>query len=140
MDQKQLRERIESIMEQHAIGTLATVENDKPHTRYMTFLNKDLTLYTPTSRETHKAEEIDKNNNVHILLGYQGDGIGDEFVEVAGTASIRDDKNLVEDLWFDDMNNWFGGKEDPELIFLEIKPDSIRLMNKKGEAPKSLDL
>ncbi|PTL38257.1 pyridoxamine 5'-phosphate oxidase family protein [Alkalicoccus saliphilus] len=140
MDQKQVRQRIEEIIDNNAIGILSTVENNKPYARYMTFLNKDKTMYTPTSRETYKVEEIDKNSNVHVLLGYQGEGFGDEYVEVTGTASIRDDKELIEDLWTDELDNWFDGKDDPKLIFLEIKPEYVRLMNGRGEPPHSLDL
>ncbi|WP_147804705.1 pyridoxamine 5'-phosphate oxidase family protein [Alkalicoccus halolimnae] len=140
MEQQQVKKRIEEIVDKNVIGILSSVENNKPYARYMTFLNEDLTLYTPTSKETYKVEEIEKNANVHVLLGYQGEGFGDEYVEVSGKASIRDDKQLIEDLWIDDLDNWFEGKDDPNLIFLEIKPESIRLMNGRGEPPQSLDL
>lgn len=140
MDQKQVREKIEEIIDKNVIGILSTVENEKPYARYMTFLNKDLTLYTPTSSETYKVEEIDKNSNVHVLLGYQGEGFDDMYVEVTGKASIRDDENLIKDLWIDDMQNWFDGPNDPKLVMLEIKPESIRLMNSTDEPPHTLDL
>ena len=45
----------------HRTGILSSVENNKPHSRYMTFYNEDLTLYTPTKKDTEKIEEIEKN-------------------------------------------------------------------------------
>lgn len=69
MDQQQLKEKIIEVIDANKVGTLATVKGSRPHSRYMTFFNDNLTLYTPTNKETHKAEEVDENPNVHILLG-----------------------------------------------------------------------
>ncbi|MGD6819186.1 pyridoxamine 5'-phosphate oxidase family protein [Metabacillus sp. 84] len=140
MDQQQLREQIVKIIDQNKIGTLATVKNRKPHSRYMTFFNENLTLYTPTDIETHKVEEIDENPNVHILLGYDGEGFGDTFVEVEGTASIEKSEELKQRLWDDNMKMWFDGPNDENYIILKIVPDQIRLMNKKGEPPHTLEV
>lgn len=140
MDQQQLKEQIVKIIDQNKIGTLATVKNGKPHSRYMTFFNENLTLYTPTDVETHKVEEIDENPNVHILLGYDGEGFGDSYVEVEGTASIEKSSELKQRLWDDMLKLWFDGPEDENFIILKIKPEQIRLMNKKGEPPHTLEV
>lgn len=60
MSQEELKQKVLNLLDEQKVGTLATVEQDKPHTRYMTFFHEGLTLYTPTSKETHKAEEIEK--------------------------------------------------------------------------------
>ena len=82
MDQQQLKNKVLDILDHHKVGSLATVESGKPHSRYMTFFHDGLTLYTPTSDETHKAEEIENNPNVHVLLGYNGEGFGDAYLEI----------------------------------------------------------
>jgi general stress protein 26 len=41
----------------------------------MTFFNEELTLFTPTSANG-KIDEIEKNPNVHILIGYENEGLG----------------------------------------------------------------
>lgn len=79
MSQNQLKEKVLNIIRDHKIGVLSTVENNKPHSRYMTFLNDELTLYTPTSGKTEKIDEIEKNPNVHILIGYDNEGLGDSY-------------------------------------------------------------
>lgn len=81
MDSQKLKEKVTQVLGESKVGTLATVVGNKPHSRYMTFFNEDLTLYTPTSKETYKAEEIERNPNVHILLGYEGEGMGDAYIE-----------------------------------------------------------
>ncbi|GGF33671.1 general stress protein 26 [Halobacillus andaensis] len=141
MDQQELKKKIYNIMDQHKIGTLATVKQGKPHSRYMTFSNDDeFTFYTPTNKETHKAEEIEENPNVHILIGYEGEGFGDAYLEVEGQAKIRDDQKIKDWLWSEEMERWFTSKGDPDYIVLEIYPESIRLMNAGEKTPEILEL
>ncbi|WP_350494520.1 pyridoxamine 5'-phosphate oxidase family protein [Cytobacillus solani] len=60
MVQKDLKEQIVKIISNHRTGVLSSVENNKPHSRYMTFYNDDLTLFTPTKKGTEKIEEMKK--------------------------------------------------------------------------------
>ncbi|MED3726031.1 pyridoxamine 5'-phosphate oxidase family protein [Priestia filamentosa] len=138
MTVKDVKEKIAKVLENNKIGTLATIEGNKPNSRYMTFFNDDLTLYTPTSKETHKTEEIEKNSNVHILLGYDGKGFGDSYVEIEGTAEIYEDQKMKNELWEDEFEHWFDGKDDPNYIILKITPSQIRLMNEKGQKPQTV--
>ncbi|GAM13119.1 pyridoxamine 5'-phosphate oxidase family protein [Mesobacillus selenatarsenatis] len=133
MDSQNLKEKITQVLGESKVGTLATVVGNKPHSRYMTFFNEDLTLYTPTSKETYKAEEIKRNPYVHILLGYEGEGMGDAYIEVQGKASIREEESLKEKFWNEKMEKWIESPNDPDYIILEIKPETIRLMNDNGE-------
>ena len=103
MNDQNLKDKITQVMGESKVGTLATVVGNKPHSRYMTFFNEDLILYTPTSKETYKAEEIEKNPYVHVLLGYEGEGMGDAYIEVQGRASIREDQSLKDKFWNNKM-------------------------------------
>ncbi|MBW3112929.1 pyridoxamine 5'-phosphate oxidase family protein [Bacillus sp. MCCB 382] len=140
MSQAELKQQILKVLDESKVGTLATVKNNKPHSRYMTFSHDDLTLYTPTSSETHKTDEIENNPNVHILLGYEGEGYGDTFVEIEGRASIEDSAHYKEKFWNDHMKRWFEGPDDPDYIVLKVQPTSIRLMNDEEDSPQSLEL
>jgi general stress protein 26 len=139
MTQHDLRESIENILIHSSTGIMATVKKNRPHARYMTFFNKNLTLYTPTSKDTDKSEEVSENPHTHILLGYEGEGLGDSYVEYEGEVTIKDDAELKNKLWNEHMKPWFDGPEDPNLIILQIKPTQIRLMNKKRNSPEILD-
>ncbi|MCA1183176.1 pyridoxamine 5'-phosphate oxidase family protein [Bacillus licheniformis] len=140
MEQQQLKNKVLDILDHHKIGSLATVESGKPHSRYMTFFHDGLTLYTPTSDETHKAEEIDNNPNVHVLLGYNGEGLGDAYLEITGTAKLNHSKDLKDKIWDERLEQWFDGKDDPNLTVLEIEPSEIRLMNEGERTPVTLDM
>ncbi|AOH54036.1 pyridoxamine 5'-phosphate oxidase family protein [Peribacillus muralis] len=140
MSQNQLKEKILNIISDSKTGVLSSVENNKPHSRYMTFFNDDLTLYTPSSSKTEKIEEIEKNPNVHILIGYENEGLGDSYLEISGTSKVNDSQELKDKLWNESFEHWFEGPNDPNYIILQIKPESIRLMNNNGEPPQELSL
>ncbi|MEK3889376.1 pyridoxamine 5'-phosphate oxidase family protein [Bacillus sp. FSL K6-3431] len=128
------------ILEESYIGTMATIQKNKPHTRYMTFFNEEFTLYTATSKKTQKVDELEDNPYTHILIGYEGEGFGDAYLEIEGIVRISDDDRLKEKTWNEHMKPWFSGPDDPDLVILKIKPDTIRLMNKKGEEPQTIEL
>jgi general stress protein 26 len=140
MSQNQIKEKVLNIIRDHKIGVLSSVENNKPHSRYMTFFNDELTLYTPTSGKTEKIDEIEKNPNVHILIGYDNEGLGDSYLEISGTSKINDSQELKDKLWNESFEKWFEGPKDLNYLILQIKPESIRLMNNNGEPPQELSL
>ncbi|MES1039357.1 pyridoxamine 5'-phosphate oxidase family protein [Peribacillus simplex] len=140
MSQSQIKEKVLNIIRDHKIGVLSSVENNKPHSRYMTFFNDEFTLYTPTSGKTEKIDEIEKNPNVHILIGYDNNGLGDSYLEISGTSKINDSQELKDKLWNESFEDWFEGPKDPNYLILQIKPESIRLMNNNGEPPQELSL
>ncbi|MDR7074938.1 pyridoxamine 5'-phosphate oxidase family protein [Fictibacillus barbaricus] len=140
MDKAEIKNKVLEELEKRQTGVLATVKQNKPHSRYMTFFHDNLTFYTPTSSETHKTEEIKENPNVHLLVGYEGEGYNDPYLEVEGTAEIKDDKELKEKYWSEQMSHYFDGPEDPNYILLKIEPSLIRLMNSEEKDPLTLEL
>lgn len=127
------------ILDESLVGTMATVQDNKPFSRYMTFFNEDFTLYTATSKQTDKVEELEGNPNTHILIGYDGEGYDDAYLEIMGTVKVTDDESLKEKVWNEHMKPWFSGPEDPNLVILKVTPESMRLMNKKGQAPQDIN-
>lgn len=140
LSQQDVKKTVEHILESDVVGVMSTVRNNRPHARYMTFMNRDLTLYTVTNKETDKVEELADNPFTHILLGYEGNGFGDEYVEYEGKTNIHDSKEIKEALWNPHMKNWFSGPDDPKLVVLKITPLQINLMNKTSAETKSLSL
>ena len=134
------KEQALKILNESSVGTMATVKDNKPHSRYMTFSNEDFTLYTPTSKSTHKVEDIEANPYTHVLIGYEGEGFGDAFLEIEGKVSESTDDSVKDKIWNDQMKNWFKGPDDPELVVLVVEPSAIRLMNKSGKPPENIQL
>lgn len=134
------KETAQKILDESYIGTMATVKQNKPHSRYMTFFNDGFTLYTATSKKTEKVEELDQNPNTHILIGYEGEGFGDAYLEIMGTVEISQDDGIIDKVWNEHMEPWFKGPDDPDLVILKITPQALRVMNKKGEPPQDVQI
>jgi general stress protein 26 len=134
------REMAEKILEDNMVGTMATIEGSKPHSRYMTFFNDNLILYSVTSKNTHKVEELSKNPFTHILIGYDGKGFLDSFLEIEGKVEISSDDAMKEKVWNKALKIWFEGPDDPNMIVLKVTPSKMRILNTKGDEPKIVDL
>lgn len=61
-------------------------------------------------------------------------------MEISGTSKINDSQDLKDKLWNESFEDWFEGPKDPNYLILQIKPESIRLMNNNGEPPQELSL
>jgi general stress protein 26 len=138
MSQHQLKNQVIDIISGHRTGVLSSVENNKPHSRYMTFYNEDLTLFTPTKMDTEKIDEIEKNPYVSVLLGYEDQGQSDAYVEIVGTSTVNTSEDLKKQYWDESFNQWFDGPEDPNYGFLQIQPEIVRILNTQGEPPQEL--
>ncbi|MCT2536179.1 pyridoxamine 5'-phosphate oxidase family protein [Aquibacillus koreensis] len=134
------KSEVEKILNDHQLGTLATVKDGKPFSRYMTFFNDDLTLYTATDNHTHKVDDIKNNPNVHILIGYTYDGLNDKYLEIEGQADVENTEGIKSKLWNEKLEPWFDGPEDPNYSVLKITPTEIRLMNTEDHEPRILEL
>jgi general stress protein 26 len=130
----------QQILDESMVGTMATVQGGKPFTRYMTFFNDGFTLYTATSKQTDKVDELESNPHTHILIGYEGEGFGDDYLEIMGTAEVTDDEGLIDKVWNDALEGYFDGPDDPNLVILKVQPDAMRVMNKKGQPPQDVSL
>ncbi|ATP41085.1 general stress protein [Solibacillus sp. R5-41] len=132
-----VRDEILEVLNREKIGTMATVRNGKPYSRYMTFQHEDFVLYTVTSKHSEKVEELQKNPYTHILYGYENNGFGDAYVEIEGKVTEFEDESIKNKL-AELFSGIFIGTKD-EMLTLKIEPIRMRLMNKKGEPPKELE-
>ena len=132
-----VREELLEVLNREKLGTMATVENGKPYSRYMTFQHEDFVLYTVTNKHSEKMEELRKNPYTHILYGYENGGFGDSYVEIEGKLTeVHEEgiKNKIAEIF----TSIFIGNQD-EMVTLKIEPIRMRLMNKKGQPPKELE-
>lgn len=135
-----LKNKLLEVVQNHKVGTLATIRQDKPFSRFMLFFNEDLELYTATNKETHKVEDIKANPNVHVLLGNECKGWDDPYVEVEGTVSMEESSELKEKFWNQHLKSWIPSADDPNYLLLKITPISYRYFEKSSSEPEILEL
>ena len=75
-------------------------------------------LWFFTSDNTHKVEEIAKDNRVNVAYSKADD---DKYVSVSGRAEISKDRAKIEELWSPILKAWFPeGLDDPHLCLLRV--------------------
>jgi len=132
-----LQSKIVELFDNHKVGTLATIQDNKPYSRFMMFFHEELTLYTATNKETHKVDDLGQNPNVHILIGA---GFSGAYCEIEATATIEDSKEKKEKYWSDNLSKWLGGSDDPNYVLLQLKPQQIRYFADSGSKAEVLEL
>ncbi|UOQ49689.1 pyridoxamine 5'-phosphate oxidase family protein [Gracilibacillus caseinilyticus] len=128
MSKEKAIKTIKDVLNVSKVGVLSTSYNNLPNSRYMMFYNDEEVLYTKTSKDSFKVDEIESNPHVHILLGYE-ETKNHRFVEYTGKAEIVEDQETIDWLWEKQDKSFFKSKDDPELIVLKMTPSEIRLLN-----------
>lgn len=134
------REKALKIISKSNIGVLSTVSDNKPKAYYMTFFNEGFVLYTLTDKRTTKVKELEENPNAFVLLGYEEGLLNKDYVEIEGKLSLTDDQSLIDHLWSAYMNVIFDGKDDPNILILQLKPETARLRGTKNNDEIPIDL
>ncbi|EEL57860.1 General stress protein 26 [Bacillus cereus Rock4-2] len=127
-----LKEKIATIIQGQRTGVLSTVRNEKPHSAFMMFFHEDFVLYVATDRKSKKITDIEKNPNVHVLLGREGKKLDEDYIEVEGLASIEEDSTLKNKFWNNSLKRWLLGPEDPNYVLIKINPDTIYYIDGAG--------
>lgn len=127
-----IKEKIMNIIQSEKTGVLATIRDNKPHSCFMVFFHEDFVLYVATDRHSKKITDIEKNPNVHILLGKESKSLDESYIEVEGTASIEEDATLKNKFWNNNLKRWLLGPEDPNYVLIKINPNTIYYIDRSG--------
>ncbi|MDI3090941.1 pyridoxamine 5'-phosphate oxidase family protein [Priestia megaterium] len=138
MSNNDVKNQILSVLDDYTIGTLATIQDGKPYSRFMMFFHEDLVLYTATNKDTHKVEELEKNPYVHILLGYDGQGWNDPYVEVEAKVNVETNEELKKKFWNEKLKEWIKSPDDPNYLLLQLTPERMLYFDKAGSKPKEM--
>ena len=113
-------EKLNYLIKDIKIAMLTTIDNGVLRSRPMATQEAEFDgeLWFFTSRKTHKAEEIEKDNRVNISYSAPEDN---RYVSMSGTATLVDDREKIEELWSLAYLAWFPrGVDDPDMILLKV--------------------
>ena len=90
-------------------------------------------LWFVTDVSSHKLTELQQDP--HVNLAYYNNK-SREWVSVAGTAQITQDRNLIKELYKPDWKAWFGdeggerngGPDDPRLALVLVEAQSVEYL------------
>ncbi|WP_342387774.1 pyridoxamine 5'-phosphate oxidase family protein [Salinicoccus bachuensis] len=142
MNREEFKDTLKEILDNNNIGTMATIRDNKPMSRYMYFYNDGLTLYTYTRKDTYKIDDLEENPYAHILLGYEErEGKGERYVEILGKASLPEEVTPDVDEMLAKVGNLYQklkGEDDLQAIKIDI--ETARIMNDDDKEPDTVQL
>jgi len=112
--------KLNNLIKDVEIAMLTTMDGSTLRSRPMQTQEAEFdgSLWFFTSTDTHKTDEIEKDNRVNVAYASPADNT---YVSVSGTASLVKDKEKIEELWNPILKAWFPkGLEDPTLILLKV--------------------
>lgn len=132
MQQNDRNERKEflDLLKNFDAAMLVTERNDELRSRPMAIAEatEDGRLWFVTSVDSAKMDEITEHPQVNVTM--QADR---KFLSVSGTTRATRDPDKIDQLWNDALGVWFEeGREDPELILLEVVPTYAEYWDRSG--------
>lgn len=113
-------EKLKGLMEGIDFCMLTTIDGDYLRSRPMSTqeFEFDGDLWFFTSDNTHKMEEIAKDNRVNVSYAKPDDN---RYVSVSGRGELVKDRQKIEELWSPVLKAWFPeGLDDPTLCLLKV--------------------
>ena len=113
--------KIQELTEGIDFCMLTTMDGGVLRSRPMSTQDADFTgdLWFFTSEDTHKIDEIEKDNRVAVAYSKPGDST---YLSVSGKGSISKDRARMEELWSPVLKAWFpDGLNDPKLCLLKVE-------------------
>ena len=112
--------KIQELTEGIDFCMLTTMDNGILRSRPMSTqeFEFDGDLWFFTSDNTHKIEEIEKDNRVNVAYSNPDDNV---YLSISGRAEVVKDRAKIEELWSPVLKAWFPeGLDDPHLCLLKI--------------------
>ena len=126
-DPTQDRRKIQDLIRQAHSALLVTIRQDgQLDSRPMGCLQTafDDTLWFLTFRHSLKIQEISRDDRVLVSYAKPSDY---EYVSLSGRAKLVEDRQKLEQLWFEGLRVWFpNGPTDPELAVLAVEVNEAK--------------
>jgi general stress protein 26 len=134
----ELKQRIfEAAKDMQLINFATITEDGKPWVRYvMGKADKDLVMRFCTHLESRKVSQVRKNPDVHISLGVSSLETAKNWLQLQGAAEVSTEKSERDSFWFDELNNYFSGPDDPSYCIMIVRPSRIEFGTMGSMAPE----
>jgi general stress protein 26 len=118
------RAAISDIVHAARTALLTTVSEDgQLHARPLAVQDKSFhgTLRFLVQDGSEKVEDIARNPHVNVAIESQGG-----YLSIAGTATVTEDRTVVDELWSPFAEAWFpDGRDDPSIRLLTVQGVSV---------------
>lgn len=125
------REHLHRLLEQFSTAMLVThAGGGKLRARPMAVaqVEKDCRVWFLTAEESAKAHEIGSDTRVQIIC--QNDRSA--YLSLGGEARLVRDRTKIHELWKEPFRIWFEGKDDPQIVLIEVRPEEGEFWDNEG--------
>ena len=85
-------------------------------------------LWFVTSIDSGKLQEITEHPQVNVSLQQTS-----RFASISGTVRVTRDRRRIDEVWKPEYGAWFQqGRDDPELVLIEVVPLSAEYRDRSG--------
>lgn len=82
-------------------------------------IDKDGNIWFLSPKNSEHNKDLELNKEVQLLYSDPSDM---EFMSLYGHAEITKDRGVIEDLYNERTDNWFDGKDDPNITAIKVVP------------------
>ena len=128
--QENARKEFLELLKHFDAAMLVTERDDELRSRPMAIAEStdDGRLWFVTSVDSAKLDEITENPHVNVAMQANR-----KFLSISGTTRATRDPDKIDELWNDSLGLWFEkGRDDPELILLEVVPRYAEYWDRSG--------
>ena len=138
MKEKQQIEKIKEIIEDSKVGMMGTNLGNMPFSVFpmgtqQVDENGDLWFFS--SRNSDHFEDIQENSRVHFTYSNEGK---QEYLSIIVDAVPIVNIKKFDELWNPMLNNWFEGKNDPNLVLLNVRIEQAKYWDSESNQMMSL--
>ena len=133
-DKQEAAEKLNDLIKDIKTAMMTTVDGGVLRSRPMATQEAEFngTLWFLTGANTHKDDEIKKDNRVNISYAAPDDN---SYVSVSGTAEISRNQEKIEELWSPFHKAWFPeGKEDPNIRVMKVSVEQAEYWDSSSSA------
>ena len=124
------RARLRAILDDADTVMMVSRGADGLHGRPMAIarVDDDGTIYFMTSKQTSKIDELQADPRVDLFFQAKR-----QFATVSGRATLRDDRELIAELFKEAWKVWLpDGKDDPNAIIIVVDPERGEYWDQTG--------
>lgn len=125
---KKLREHIDDT----SVAMMLTGFDKKPISAvpmYTKKMDEHGNIWFLSGRNSGHNKQLMKNNDVQLLYSNTDDM---EFLSVYGEAEITSKKEIIDELYSKIDDNYFEGKDDPEVTAIKVRPQEAYYWDNKS--------
>ncbi len=132
LNKEESLKKIKEHIDDTAVAMMITGFDKKPISAvpmYTKRMDEDGNIWFLSGRSSQHNKELLKNNDVQLLYSNTDDM---EFLSVYGEAEVTSKKEVIDELYSKTDDNYFEGKDDPEVTVIKVRPQEAYYWDNKS--------